>query len=93
MKDNKIPLANSRLVLREESDDWALLFDPETGETFSLNPVGVFIWKHLNGQNSIDRIMDILHEKCKNVPADAHKHIKRFIAELIDKGFVNYNTL
>jgi SynChlorMet cassette protein ScmD len=92
MKDNKIPVANSRLVLREEADDWAILFDPETGETFSLNPVGVFIWKHLNGQNSIDKIMGLLHEKCKNVPADAQEHSKRFIDELLGKGFVYYNS-
>ena len=39
------PIANPLIVLREEFDDWAILFDPDSGDAFGLNPIGVHIWK------------------------------------------------
>ena len=33
------PVANSLVVLREEFDDWAVLFDPDTGSGFGINPM------------------------------------------------------
>jgi len=42
MKYDKLN-ANPGVVLREEFDDWAVLFDPDTGESFAVDPVGVFI--------------------------------------------------
>ena len=50
MEANNNPLANPSLVLREEFDDWAVLFDPDTGDSFGLNPVSVFIFKRLDGR-------------------------------------------
>ena len=57
--DNK-PLADPLLVLREEFDDWAILFDPDTGDSFGLNPVSVFIFKHLDGRHTLQSIMTLL---------------------------------
>jgi len=37
------PIANPMVVFREEFDDWAVLFDPDSNETFGLNPVSAFI--------------------------------------------------
>ena len=39
---NDKPVVNPLIVLRIEFDDWAILFDPDTGEGFTINPVGVF---------------------------------------------------
>jgi len=36
------PVANYGLVLREKFDDWAILFDLNSGNGFGLNPVSVF---------------------------------------------------
>ena len=49
MSHNNKPVANPLVVLREEFDDWAVLFDPDTGNAFGLSPVGVFVWKLLDG--------------------------------------------
>ena len=43
--DNAKPIANPLAVLREEFDNWAILFDPATGNAFGLNPVGVLLRK------------------------------------------------
>ncbi len=90
MKKTNKPIANSMLVLREEFDDWAILFDPDTGDGFGLNPVSVFIWKHLDGNHTIQDIIKKLSEECEDVPDDAKKHVKDFIKELVEKGYVGY---
>jgi len=82
------PIANPLIVLREEFDDWAILFDPDTGDGFGLNPVSVFIWKHLDGNHTAQDILRELNETCEDVPENAEQEIKDFIEELEKKGYV-----
>ena len=51
------PIANPLIVLREEFDDWAILFDPDSGDAFGLNPIGVHIWKRLDGNHAVKDIL------------------------------------
>ena len=90
MQDSRKPVANPLLVLREEFDDWAVLFDPDTGNTFGLNPVSVFIWKHLDGQHTLTDIMEKLRTECKDAPDDAETFVKEFIDDLLEKGLAGY---
>lgn len=90
MQANKRPIANPLAVLREEFDDWAVLFDPDTGNVFGLNPISLFIWKCLDGKNTIDDILQKLGRRCKDVPKDGNKYIKTFVQELIDNGMAGY---
>ncbi|MFH1541590.1 MAG: SynChlorMet cassette protein ScmD [bacterium] len=92
VSENKKPIANPLLVLREEFDDWAVLFDPDTGDAFGLNPTSVFIWKQLDGHNTPHDILNILSEHCENVPDDAANHLNKFLEALIEKGFVGYEV-
>jgi SynChlorMet cassette protein ScmD len=82
------PIANPLIVLREEFDDWAILFDPDTGDGFGLNPISVFIWKRLDGKHTAQDILRKLHETCEDVPENAEQEIKDFIEELEKKGYV-----
>jgi SynChlorMet cassette protein ScmD len=84
------PVANPLVVLREEFDDWAILFDPETGKGFGLNPVSVFVWKHLDGKHTAADILAELQESCENVPEEAEEHIKKFIDSLLKEGLAGY---
>ena len=52
-KDDK-PIVNPYVQLREEFDDWAILFNPDTGRGFGLNPTGVYVWKLLDGAHTVD---------------------------------------
>ncbi len=92
MANNKNPVANPQIVLREEFDDWAVLFDPDSGDTFGLNPVSVFIWKLLDGAHNDSDILKKLRENCKNVPEEAESDIKKFVNELVERGFAGYET-
>ena len=88
--DVKNPIANPLIVLREEFDDWAILFDPDTGNAFGLNPTGVFIWKLLDGKHNTEDIVSRLREEADDVPEDAGEHARQFIASLEQQGLVGY---
>ncbi len=90
MKPSDKPIVDPLLVLREESDDWALLFDPDTGDCSTLNPVSVFIWKRLDGKHTIQDILKELRENCKDAPENAGRIIQTFVEMLIEKGYVGY---
>jgi len=91
--DVKNPIANPLIVLREEFDDWAILFDPDTGNAFGLNPTGVFIWKLLDGKHNTDDIVSRLCEEADDVPEDAGEHARQFIASLEQQGLVGYEVI
>jgi SynChlorMet cassette protein ScmD len=87
---NMKPVANHNLVLREEFDDWAVLFDPDSGVACGVNPVGVFVWKRLDGSHTELDILQELKEDCENVPDNAAEHITEFVRDLVLRGFAGY---
>ncbi len=82
------PVAKPQIRLREESDEWVILFDPDTGNSRVLNPIGVFIWKLLDGAHSVPDIADKLREYYDKVPEEAEQHVTEFIEVLTKSGFV-----
>jgi len=81
--------SNPDIVLREEYDDWAVLFDPDSGKTCGVSPTGVFIWKQLDGSKTKDAILAALGELCEDgLPATAAADYDTFIAQLLEAGLV-----
>ena len=92
-QQNKFPVVNPMIVYREEFDDWAVLFDPDSSETFGLDPVSSFIWQQLDGKHSIEAILDKLEKECEGgIPEDASTHITEFIADLENRGLIGYEA-
>ena len=88
MQEDFIPIPNSDIVLREEFDDWAVLFNPDTAAAFGVNPVGVMAWKLIDGQRSLHSIIQNLRENLLDVPETVDQDIANFIKELTDQGFL-----
>ncbi len=88
MNGKKIWIANFDIVLREEMDDWALLFDPGTGQVVGVNPVGAAIWKLLDGKHSIDMIIHSIQQEFSGSPESIAKDVDTFIDQLIERGFI-----
>jgi SynChlorMet cassette protein ScmD len=86
------PVANPLIVLRKdfEDDDWAILFDPDKGDAYGLNPVSVFIWQRLDGQHSVTDILKELHTHYDGVPEEVEVHVREFIDQLMNKGLAGY---
>jgi SynChlorMet cassette protein ScmD len=79
--------ANPVVVLREEFDDWALLFDPDANVAFGVKPVGVLVWKWLDGKHSLKDIVLAIRENCEAVPDTVETEIEAFLQSLIKVGF------
>ena len=90
--NNDKPIANPTVVLREEFDDWAILFNPDTADAVGTNPVGVAVWKLLDGKHSIDEINTEIKDQFAGVPDAAPKEILAFIKDLTKRGFVGYEV-
>ena len=86
------PIANPVAVLREEFDDWAVLFNPDTAEAVGINPIGVAIWKLLDGYHDLDQITAHIQEHYDEVPEAAPGEIEAFIDNLAERGFVGYEV-
>lgn len=84
------PIANPVVVLREEFDDWAILFNPDTAEAVGTNPVGVAVWKLLDGKHTLEEIVALVRDEFVEVPDAAQQEIASFIEELVQRGFVGY---
>ena len=68
MKQTDRPIANPIIVLREEFDDWAVLFNPETAYALGTNPVGVAVWKLLDGKRSLEDIVAKIKNSFEDIP-------------------------
>ena len=91
MADLEKPVANPLVVLREEFDDWGVLFDPDSGEAYGVDPVSIFIWKLLDGKHTAREILEKLRRECEDgIPDEALDHLKEFIDDLTSKGLVGY---
>ena len=90
MSQGSNPIANPLIVLREEFDDWAILFDPDTGDAFGLNPIGVSIWKRLDGSHSVEDILKDVQEGYEDVPDEAESDLQQFIEDLVQRGLVGF---
>lgn len=84
---DQIIIKNDSIVLREEFDDWALLFDPDTGNVCGLNPVGVYIWKSIDGARTVDDILQAVKNECPDAPDSVSEEVSSFINEICEKGY------
>lgn len=82
------PQVNPQIVLREEFDDWAILFDPNTGEAYTINPVGVYLWKQMDGKNSLDMLISSLNDEFDEVPEAVMDDGMAFIDMLKENGLL-----
>lgn len=76
----------THVVIREESDDFALLYDPDTGESFVLDPVGVFVCRRMDGAHGIKQIIAESGAFFEGVPDDAPDQVRAFVESLVGKN-------
>ncbi len=84
------PVPNPVAVLREEFDDWAVLFNPDNAKALGINPTGVAVWKALNESKELEDVISEIKENFSNVPETVEKDVSEFIEVLTRDGFVGY---
>lgn len=88
MRPTDRPIANPIVVLREEFDDWAVLYNPDTASAVGTNPVGVAVWKLMDGRRSVEDIMAEVRNSFEDTPDAACEEIAAFVDKLAENGFV-----
>jgi SynChlorMet cassette protein ScmD len=88
MNQKDKPIANPLVVLREEFDDWAVLFNPDTAFAVGTNPVGVAVWKCLDGKRSLEDIVSEIKKNFEDTPEAASEEIAAFLDKLAENGFM-----
>ncbi|PLX72412.1 MAG: hypothetical protein C0614_13860 [Desulfuromonas sp.] len=73
---------NPNLVLRIEDDDCGLLFDPDSGQVQILNETAIHILQQLDGQRTLQEILDHLPETYSDIPAEAHQQVLTLLDHL-----------
>lgn len=81
------PIANPIVVLREEFDDWAVLFNPDTAGAVGTNPVGVAVWKRMDGKKSLEEIVSEIKNDFEDIPDAILEEITTFVNTLAENGF------
>lgn len=89
---SQIYTRNPVVVLREEFDDWAILFNPDNAEAVGANPMGVDIWKKIDGKASVADILDSIRKEYNNVSATAGTEVEEFIQQLLQRGLIGVST-
>jgi SynChlorMet cassette protein ScmD len=84
------PISNPVVVLREEFDDWAVLFNPDTAQAVGVNPVGVAAWKIMDGTRSVEQIASEISGLFSDVPDRVADDVRAFIDKLTEHGFVGF---
>jgi SynChlorMet cassette protein ScmD len=90
MDPSSRPIANPVVVLREEFDDWAVLFNPDTANAVGINPVGVAAWKRMDGQRTLEDIVAEVKDYFADVPETVFEELAAFVDKLAESGFVGY---
>jgi SynChlorMet cassette protein ScmD len=88
MNQTDRPIANPVVVLREEFDDWAVLFNSDTADAAGTNPVGVAVWKLMDGKRSIEDIVSEIKNSFEDTSDAVFKEIAAFVDTLAKNGFV-----
>jgi len=89
MNTDTKPVPNPVVVLREEDDAWAILFNPDTGDAVGINPVGVQIWKLMDGSDDVGTITRELVARYQDAPETVADEVGTFVDQLCEGGFAS----
>ncbi len=80
---------NPEVVLHEEDEDGALVFNPDNDNIRVLNQTGHFIWNHCDGKHSVNQIVDAIRNEFSETPAEQlPEHVQEFLKDLLQAGFL-----
>lgn len=79
------PRLNPNLVIREEDDNYAILFDPDANYSYVLNPVSLFLCRQLDGSRSLRELVELVRENFSHVPDEVEQDVGEFVTSLLER--------
>jgi SynChlorMet cassette protein ScmD len=84
------PVANPVVVLKNGPGDWVILFNPDTTDAVGVNPIGMMVWKLMDGRHSLEDILQAVKGRFADVPDSVARDVAAFVDDLAGRGFVGY---
>jgi len=78
------------VVLREEADEWGILFDPDTGASVALNPIAISMFKAMQKSQSVEKVEEAVRNEYDEVPDTLTEDIAEFVESLAESGFIGF---
>ncbi len=86
---NKLYLTNPDLVIREEDENGALVFNPDTNDVKIINHTGISILNICSQKIAVSDIVNELNEQHDiQEGTDVETDVKNFLDEMIATGFI-----
>lgn len=83
---------NPSVVIRNDFNDFAVLFNPLDGKAFGLNPVGEVIWKLLETEHTVESLISQVSECCEDIPGHIEQDVLEFLEQLERNGLVGRSS-
>lgn len=84
-----IHVRNPDVVLRDEDEEGALLFNPDTNQVLVLNATAVHVWKLCDGGHGVPAIVDAVKAEFDTAPeAGVEADVRKFVESMVAGGFV-----
>ncbi|MDY6973811.1 MAG: PqqD family peptide modification chaperone [Thermodesulfobacteriota bacterium] len=82
-------IRNPDVILSEEDEDGALIFNPDTDQVRVLNHTAFFIWQLCNGSKDMAGIVSAVKEAFEAVPeGQVTGQTEDFVNEMVGAGFI-----
>ena len=86
------------IATRNETIRWrafgtdGILLNPSSGDYFEISETGLLIWRHVDGQKTIEEIIENLATHFDITDEDLAKDTIEFMEELINKGLISVDS-
>jgi uncharacterized protein YeeX (DUF496 family) len=72
----------------QEIDDQVVIIQPQQQKVHELNEVAAFVWKNLNGTESIEQIIHTLPNEFEDIPSSVNTDIQQLLDVMCQEGLV-----
>jgi len=89
LTESEMYVANPDVSTRQEGEEGALLYNPNTKNLLVINQVGLLIWNYIQMiPRSTGDILGYLQEECEGIPLEQAKNdVNSFLQDLLSKAF------
>lgn len=90
--ESHIPARNPMISVRTYNEN-AILYNPDTNRSKTLNSTGFFIWKKSDGRHSVQNISEEIKKTYDSVPSHELKNdIIHFLEELFKENYITIDS-
>jgi antirestriction protein ArdC len=82
-------IKNPDVIVKEEDEDGALAFNPDTDKIIVLNHTAHFILEQCNGLNDMQNIVQAVKDNFDDVPEkNMSSQVEEYVEKMLSSGFI-----